>query len=248
MNFRRTYAGAVDQHLAGIFPLGGGYMPQAVIFPLDTGDLRIQVEFSTVQGSMIRQGEGHFIGAGQAAGGGVQGAEHFRVGVGLHGQHLIPLKDAQIRHTVCLALLQQRFQCVTVFLRKAQYQGAGATIRNPQLLGKGGIHPCTFHIQLGLQCSGMRIKPGMNDAAVGFAGTLGHITASIDHGQAALVAAEHSCKGTACDTCTNDEFIRIQREFLPCCREARRCLPVSIAHFLVKWKKNARKYAKGFVF
>ena len=213
-------AGAVDQHLAGVLALIGLNMPQAVFALDNVGDLGIQVESSAVDGSVIGQSESHFVGAGQAAGGRIQGAQNFGIGVGLHLEDLFALNDAAVRNVVELGLLKQLFKGRAVILGEADDKRAGTTVGNAQLSAECGVHLRTLHVQLGLERAGLGVKTSVDNAAVRLAGALGHVARTVNDRQRAFIAAENPSQRAACNACTDDQNVGIQFRIPPIVRDA----------------------------
>ena len=149
MELGREHARAVHQHLSGKLTAVGLHLPSC-FRGADRLHLRIPLKAYAVERRLIRQGKGHFVGAGQAAGGRIQGAEHRGIGLRLHLQYLVPLHQPHAGHTIGLALTHQIFQGSAVLFAKAQHKRARLTVGNTQLPAKLRVHFCAFHVQPGL--------------------------------------------------------------------------------------------------
>ena len=189
-------------------------MPQAA-FALRAGHFGSALEHNAVQRRVIRQRKGHFIGAGQSAGGRIQGADHLGIHMGLHLQNFIPLHQPHAGHAVGLALPHQRFQRGAVVLTEAQHQCAGTAVGHAQLLAQLRVHACALHVQARLQGAGMCVETRVHDAAVGLACSLGHVVGLFQHRDPAIIAAQHPRQSASNHAGAHNDDVGFQNKFPP---------------------------------
>ena len=211
MQPRRVHARAVN-HDPGLHGATGRF--QQVARPAGAHRLHkgIQQEVHPVDRCMVRQGAGQLIGAGDAAGGSQQGAYHARVDVGLQREDLLPLDHAQALHAVGHALLVQRLDVGALLLRKGQHHRAGLTIGRVHLGAQRRVHPRSLYIELCLERPWFGIEARVHDAAVGFAGALGHVAGALQQGDVRFIARQQSRHGTAHYASADDNDVPFQYE------------------------------------
>jgi len=172
----------------------------------------IHMECRAVHRRVIRQRTGQLVGAGQAAHGLQQGADHLGIGVGLQLKDFIPFDDPLGLYAVFHALLIQGLDGSALFLAEGQHHGPGTAVGRVHLRAQGRIHHGALHIQPGLQGTGRGVKARVNDAAVGLAGSVGYILSALQHGNGGLIAGQQPGNRAAYYAAANNDDLLVQNE------------------------------------
>ena len=199
-------SGGVDDIPAAEISLVGVDQP-AAFHKLQPGNGSPQMELCPVADGGLRQGQTILPRGADGGCGGVEGGGYLFREVGVHGAGLLPGEQAELRHAVGLAPAEQVLEGSLILGREGQYEGAAGLVRNvqlgAQLFGQGGAP----HIELGHQCAGLRVIPGMEDGGVGLGGAVGHVIFPLQDGRLQPVAGKVEGGGRTGDAAADDEYI-----------------------------------------
>lgn len=189
-------AGGVHHGAGGKLAVRGG-QPIAAAAPLDALHLLVEVEFDAVGGGVFGEGDGHFVGAGDAAGRGVQGGDRLPADVRLHLLQALPVDYRQLRDAVFPAARQQALEDGARFLVQAEDEGADALERELQLPRPLLEHGVAGDVGFRLEAARLGVVAGVDDGRVGLAGAGRHVGRGVEGGDGEAAARQLPGDGAA---------------------------------------------------
>ena len=197
-----VHARAVDE-VAGLHGAAVGGGKDVALGGLLNGDhLKVQLKLRAVVHGVADGGDGQAVGAHDGTRGSIESAGQVGVEVGLHGEKLLLLHDAQTLHAVCHAAAVDILYLGALVL-KGHHQRAVALVTDTQLGADLLHHLGAADVHAGLHGACLGVKARVDDGGVGGGGTACHVVLLVHNANSQIIrgqsAGDHTAHNTRAD-------------------------------------------------
>ena len=174
---------------------------------LQTGDLASQPELDAVAHGGLRLRDAQSPRIDDRGARCVQRCDNVFRKVRLHLVRLLRVEDAQTRHAVADAVLEQVLEMLFLLLVKRQNERADALVADRQVAAQLLHQLRAANVQLRHERAVLRVVACVNDGAVGLGRTHGNVVLALEHEHAQPVLRERIGKRCADHAAAHDGYI-----------------------------------------